>query len=266
MTNMILNNKHDKPMGFSIKRGPTIAPIRLLIYGENGVGKSTFANHFQKPLFLDIEHNIDHIDCESVYITSFSEIKKVINAAKHGSDVFPYKTIVFDAVESLEYIMQKHVALDMGYGHFEDISYGRGPKALSRLLKDFLTDLNALSRHLNFVFIGHATDKNKTPPKSDAFMAVIPRMSDYLYHTILDWCNCIFYFTNRVSAVKKKAVSSERVMFTVGNDGYIAKNIFGLPPEMPIDWDAFMGHVKKFYTHSIPKKDEIEVDSNEKQQ
>jgi len=47
-----------------INKGKQPGPRKILLYGEEGVGKSTFANGAPRTIFLDIEEGLRDIDCE----------------------------------------------------------------------------------------------------------------------------------------------------------------------------------------------------------
>ena len=38
-------------MTFDITAGPRLMPLKVVLYGSEGIGKSTFASHFPNPLF-----------------------------------------------------------------------------------------------------------------------------------------------------------------------------------------------------------------------
>ena len=40
-------------MDFEITKGTVQKPYKVVVYGPEGIGKSTFASHFPDPLFID---------------------------------------------------------------------------------------------------------------------------------------------------------------------------------------------------------------------
>ncbi len=48
-----------------IQRGRRHSPPRLMIYGTEGIGKSTTASKAPKPIFIPTEDGLDQIDCDS---------------------------------------------------------------------------------------------------------------------------------------------------------------------------------------------------------
>ena len=47
-------------MNFEITKGKIKKPYKVVVYGPEGIGKSTFASHFPDPLFIDTEGSLDH--------------------------------------------------------------------------------------------------------------------------------------------------------------------------------------------------------------
>ena len=40
----------------SISRGPRLRALGIVLYGPEGIGKSTLASQFPAPVFIDLEH------------------------------------------------------------------------------------------------------------------------------------------------------------------------------------------------------------------
>ncbi len=49
-----------------ITRGKKQTPVKAVIYGPEGIGKTTFASKFPDPLFIDCEGSTHRIDVERV--------------------------------------------------------------------------------------------------------------------------------------------------------------------------------------------------------
>jgi len=84
---------------------------KVIIYGPEGVGKSTFASWFPKPLVIDVERSadeleVDKIDCRD---KTYNEICELIG--EHG---FDYKTIIIDTFDWFEEKIIEHVCKEGG--------------------------------------------------------------------------------------------------------------------------------------------------------
>ena len=102
----------------------------MLVYGENGVGKSTFAASFPKPLALNFEDGvgdigIDHTD----RLKEFGDMVLVLSwliTEPHG-----YQTVIVDTVDWLERLVFRQVAQEKGKDTIEDIGWGKGYQAVA---------------------------------------------------------------------------------------------------------------------------------------
>jgi len=71
------------------------SPPRLLIYGTEGIGKSTTAAQTPNPIFIQTEDGFDQIDCASFPVaTTFAEVKKSLTALIHGEHDF--ESVIID--------------------------------------------------------------------------------------------------------------------------------------------------------------------------
>ena len=83
-------------------------PPRLLIYGSEGVGKSTLAAQAPKPVFIQTEDGLDQIECDSFPLArSFEDVLVCLTAlSAEGHD---YQTVVIDSADWLERLIFDHV-------------------------------------------------------------------------------------------------------------------------------------------------------------
>ena len=66
----------------NIQRGRVSKPPRLLVFGTEGIGKSTFGSGAPKPVFIQTEDGLDDIECDRFPLaTSYADVLK----ARHGA-------------------------------------------------------------------------------------------------------------------------------------------------------------------------------------
>ena len=116
---------------------------KLWVYGDPYSGKTTLANQFPSPLFLNTDGNITSFDAPFVAIketldgrqkvSAWSNFKAVVEELQKGSD---FKTVVVDLIEDCYQHCRKHVLAEMGLTHESEGSYG---KAYSMVDDEFLT-------------------------------------------------------------------------------------------------------------------------------
>ena len=93
---------------------------RIVIYGVESVGKTTFASQFPRPLFLDIELGSAHLDIDRAEIKDWKELIAAINEAK-ATD---FQTIVIDSIDWAERLGQEDLLASTKKTSIEDFGSG----------------------------------------------------------------------------------------------------------------------------------------------
>ena len=82
----------------AIHRGVRHAPPRILIYGTEGIGKSTTASQAPKPIFIATEDGLDQIDCDSFPLARrFDEVMSALSALY--TEKHDYQSVVIDSLD-----------------------------------------------------------------------------------------------------------------------------------------------------------------------
>ena len=92
----------------SVQRGRVSKPPRILLYGVEGIGKSTFGSLAPKAIFIQTEDGLDEIDCDKFPLaTSYEDVITALaelRGQEHG-----YETVVIDSLDWLERLVWDHV-------------------------------------------------------------------------------------------------------------------------------------------------------------
>ena len=82
----------------SITKGKTPKPPRIIIYGTEGVGKSTWASQAPNPVFVQTEDGINEIDCAKFPLAhNFEEVMSELTALLN--EPHEYQTVVVDSLD-----------------------------------------------------------------------------------------------------------------------------------------------------------------------
>lgn len=136
--------------------------IKALIYGQAGMGKTTFAISSPKPLLFDFDNgvhrvNFNHLkDVDTVQITSYQDFVDVLEK----EDLTPYETFVIDTGGKLldyigEYIVSKNPKLGRANGMLTLQGYGERKGTFSSLVKK----ISIMDKHI--VFVAHRETKTE---------------------------------------------------------------------------------------------------------
>ena len=239
--------------GRLINNQKVMTPLKMLIYGYNGVGKSTFASKAKNPIFLDLEGNVDHLSVDKQPLSNYDDVCQFIDALiRQDHD---YKTVVIDSIDKLEIMITDKVnSLPKS-----ETNYGQGYVKLSKEIHDFLAKLDTLRniKKTNIIMIGHSTVERCENPLTQVYDKYDLRVNKRFASPICDWSQCILFAVNDVTFEETEKIgfkerervrtSDRRIIYTMGNTAFLAKNVYNLPTKIPMDWNEFINRVKSFY-------------------
>jgi len=233
----------------SVICGKQHEPPRIMIYGSEGIGKSTFAASAPKPIFIQTEDGLSEIDTSRLPLcASFDEVMRHLSAVR--DEEHDYATVVIDSLDWLERLIWDRVCADYGVKSIEkaDGGYGKGYvhalaywQQVIKVLKEIRT-----RRNMAIILVAHAKVERFEDPEHPAYDRYTPRLHKAANSLVCGWVDAILFATRRMrvdSATSKAAPvgadGGERVLRTNGAPAYSAKNRYSLPTEMALSWKAF---------------------------
>jgi hypothetical protein len=226
----------------NIIKGKQQRAQRVVIYGVESVGKSTFAAQFPKPLFLDIEQGTSHLDVERCDINSWKQLTDALAEAK-ATD---YKTIVIDSADWAERLCVEDLLATSKKTSIEDFGYGKGWVMVAERISRMLTSVDQLidaGKHV--VLIAHSRIvKFEAPDALAPYDRYELKLSKQCSPLLKEFADELWFlrFKTKVSTTDtgrgKGLGGKERVMLTTHSAAYDAKTRSGLAEELPLEWDA----------------------------
>jgi hypothetical protein len=237
----------------NIIKGTTPKPLKVVIYGPEGIGKSTFASRFPAPLFIDTEGSTDHMDVARTETpTSLAMLMGLLTELKANNHGF--KTLVIDTIDWAERLCIDAVCAKNAKTGIEEFGYGKGYtyvyEAMGRIL-NLLSDIRDTG--MNIVLTAHAAiRKFEQPDEMGAYdrweLKLINAPKCNSCAMVKEWADMVLFASYKTYAVaadkdgkKFKARGGERVMYTTHDPCWDAKNRFGLAPELPFDFGQIAG-------------------------
>ena len=238
----------DKTTGLPLIRGKVSKPQRVVIYGPEGIGKSTLSAAFPEPVFLDTEGGTIHLN-----VTRFPKPEtwddvlsfiSQLSQAKHD-----FNTLVVDTVDWLERLLVEHICRKSHKDGIEDFGYGKGYTYLAEEFSRFLQSLEALRETgMNLVMVAHSTiRKFEQPDAAGAYDRYELKLSKQCAPLLKEWCDLLLfvnYFTKVTEKDgKQKAVGGkERRIYTSHCAAFDAKNRHELDDVLPMAFES-IAHV-----------------------
>ncbi len=241
----------------SVRSGREQRPPRIMIYGSEGVGKSTYGANAPNAIFIQTEDGLGEINCSKFPLaTSLSEVIAQLTALRDEEHNF--QSVVIDSIDWLERIIFDEVCREYGGRSIEKVDggYGKGyTHALThwRIIISLLDSLRD-KRNMLIILVAHAKIERFEDPENAAYDRYTPRLHKHATSLITEWVDAVLFANKRlrVSKDSDRAVATpigadggERILRTVGSPACVAKNRYGLPSEIPLSWQAFIKEYQK---------------------
>ena len=250
----------------NIIRGKTAKAQKVVLYGPEGIGKSTFASHFPDPLFIDTEGSTTNMDVARFdKPTSWAMLLQQIDYVKKN---YPCKSLIIDTIDWAQRMTIEHICSASKKKSIEDFGYGSGFIKLEEELGRFLNQLQDLvDGGINVVLTAHAQIKKFDKPDEmgsyDRYELKLDKKTSARTSALVkEWADMVLFATYKTiilttDAGKGKAQGGERVIYTTHHPAWDAKNRFGLPDEIPMKFTAiehiFAETAKKANTSKQPE-------------
>lgn len=254
---------------YSVNKGIQFGKgIKTLIYGVEGVGKSTLASKFPKPIFLDTEGSTDKYN----FVERYPKPTSVAMLVDECNDIVAngeYQTIVIDTFDKIEQMISEELCNANNKQSLEDFGYGAGYSELDERvgkLLNFFQDI--IEKGINVTILAHARTKNFDSPLGDGSytryeLKLGAKTTQRTASFLKEWADMILFCNYKVQVIenkdkKKHGYGGKRCMYTTHSPAYDAKNRFGLDNELPLDFKA-IEHIFKMNQSQSKNEQPIEV-------
>lgn len=233
----------------NITRGKVSTAQKVVLYGPEGIGKSSLAAKFPEPGFIDTEGSTGNMDVARFdKPTSWTFILQQLEYVKQNR---PFKTLVIDTVDWAERMAIEHICNINQKASIEDFGYGSGYIKLEEEMGRFLNLLqDIIDQGINIVLTAHAQiRKFEQPDEMGAYdryeLKLGKKTSARTSSLVKEWADMVLFINYKTYSVatddkgrKHKAQGGARTMYTQHHPAWDAKNRHGLPAELPLDYSA----------------------------
>ena len=264
------------------KRKVVRKPEKLVVEGEAGAGKTTFAcsSHSKKePAFVinadDGGENVFHktgIDLIHDCIPT-GDVKE--NAEKWdqmmatlrelAGEKSGIKRIIVDSVDKVEILAQAKTCSLHKLSHIEDMGYGKGFSYSRGEMAKLLSGLNYLrdTQEIQPILVCHTQVRTINKPTMEPYDSFVLKLHRSLCGDVMEWADVILFVAFETIVKKidsgfnrkdsRAMQSGKRFLYTSGSMGVDAKNRFDLPAEIPADWDEYQKLINSFWDGTTQK-------------
>lgn len=243
----------------SVVRRANTAPLRVLLHGVEGVGKTTWGAGAPGAIILGPEDGIPRALGEVPHFPppdggwTWLDVVDAVRALAGGEH--QHLTLVIDTLDWLEPLLWRQVCAAAGVDSIEDVGggYGKGHTAALDGWRGLIAELEQLRRAkgMGVVLLAHSVIRSFKNPVGEDYDRFELKLNQKAAGLWKEWPDAVLFAchddvaskdsrTKRVRGVSTGA----RVLRTVHHAAYDAKNRLNLPEELPLAWADFAAAVE----------------------
>lgn len=223
-------------------------PHRIFIYGDGGLGKSTFFAEAGNTIFLDTQDGTKKIALAKRFPRpeSWQDVLDAIDElliTNHS-----YKTLAIDLIDDIEQLIYAHICDRDEKENIEAYGFNKGPTIALVEWRQLLSRLERLRREkgMQIGFVGHAAVMKFKNPEGEDYGRFAPQINEKASGLVRGWCDTVLFArletmarTDSKTKRTRGITTGARLLYTNGTAAYFAKNRDNLPESLPLDWAAF---------------------------
>lgn len=239
-----------------IVNGAARKPLRVVLQGQEGVGKTTWASKCPGSVFLTCEDGGGMLDYARVLLPTWHELREAVWQLQR--DPQGIRTIVIDTIDGYERLLWADICEKANVDTIEEVGggFGKGYTRAAEQMQQLIRDVGVLrDRHgMNVIVLAHVHVRSFNDPTGPAYDRYEMRLHKGTAALWSSWADAVLFACfdatvlkagkqGRLKAAetmeKGKATEVRRVVYTTKEAAFDAKNRDGLPEELPLEWAAF---------------------------
>lgn len=229
-------------MAIPITKGRVETAKKVVIYGPEGIGKSTLASQFPNPVFIDTEGSTKELDVAR-YPAPMSW-NDIITQVEDTAAEVPCSTLVIDTADWAENLCIDQTCKDLNVKGIESVGYGKGYVYATEKFQALLKSCDkCIEAGINVVFTAHAMmRKFEQPDEMGAYDRWEMKLTKKTAPLLKEWADMVLFCNYKTDVItdqatkSKKATGGKRVMYATHHPCWDAKNRYGLPDILPMEF------------------------------
>jgi hypothetical protein len=227
----------------SLIKSTTPAPPKMIVYGQPGVGKTTFAASANAVL-LDCENGAGAVAnlTRTPYLQSWPQMRKWLVELADVDKADAPQALAIDTIDWMVQRIVEHVVHDLDPKAGADLTstlgtahggYFKAREIVQNIVyRDLLPMLNAVAETgAAIILLAHAANTKMTTPEGYDQRLASPDLPHWIAPPFIEWADCVLYAHRQ---------DDQRVLLTEGTNVILAKNRYGLQAKLPLSWPALM--------------------------
>lgn len=233
-------------------------PLKVVVYGVPGVGKTTFASTWPNPILLRTEDGASALDIPTfpMVVSQIEQLRMAMGAL--FNEKHDFQTLILDSLDWAEPFVWDVVCKEENKPNIESFGYGKGYVMVDKKWQGIQMALDMLRRKkkMHIVCIAHAVPQVFDPPDNDPYMRYNVKLHKRAASLWTEWAEMLLFINYQTNVIasdnggKSKAKGTgDRVIFTQERPAWLAKTRWPLPEQIYIGndptWQAFHSELNK---------------------
>lgn len=226
----------------NITKGKISRAQKTVIYGNEGIGKTSLAAKFPDSVIIDTEGGTAHMDVRRIDRPgTWEELVAIVNEVAKTPGIC--KTLVIGTADGAEQLVTDYVYKKYKQSSIESFGYGKG---YTYLAEEFTALLKACDKVIDagvhVVITAHAKmRKFEQPDEMGTYDRWEMKLSKQVAPLLKEWCDHLFFCNYQTYVVTadndtKKVQGGKRVLYTAHHPAWDAKTRSNLPPVIDLDY------------------------------
>ena len=179
-------------MSLKIVSGRISRAVKTVIYGTEGVGKSTLASRFPDPLFIDVEGGTSQMDVKRIEAPATWE-ELLADVAEIAKNPGYCRTLVLDTADLSEGLCVTYICRKYNQKSNESFGYGKGYTYLGEEWSKLMSAFDDVIRAgMNVTVIAHARQRKiELPDQAGAFDHWEMKLSKQVAPVLKEWADLL---------------------------------------------------------------------------
>jgi len=233
-----------------VQRGVIPRAKKVVVYGPEGIGKSTFAAQFPDAIIIDVEGSTASMDVARLEPKSWSELLSNVKDITAGLVDVPCRTLVIDTADWAETLCAASVCAQKHWDSLSSPGYGTGYRVAWEEFGKLMNELSTtVDKGINVVITAHAAmRKFEQPDEAGSYdrweMKLQNSPKANIAAMVKEWADMVLFVNYKTIVSDKdkqgkgKAQGGRRVMYTEHHPCWDAKNRYGLPAMMDFSYEG----------------------------
>lgn len=249
---------------FDVIEGKIEKAKKVVLYGPEGIGKSSLAAQFPNPIFIDTEGSTTELDVQRLLKpSSWEMLKQQVQWIKQQGPT-RFGTLVIDTIDWAEMQCNESVCAQHNKKGIEDFGYGKGYIYAAEEFGRFLNLLSdVIEAGIHVVLTAHSQIvKFEQPDEMGAYdryqLKLGQKTGSRTAALVKEWADMVLFINYKTFSVatddkgkKHKGQGGARTVYATHHPAWDAKNRHGLPDEFPLDY-AHIAHIFDSQVASTP--------------